>query len=241
MKKGISIILAVAATLGFAVGAQAIPTLQVYLDGATYDAATETWILSNSGTFNLWVMGQWGRGELGIYDVKLAAAVSSGETGAISFAPTTAAADGVVDTSMPVLPALTYTSADGEVPVMGDGSPLPTHDIYGPGTSYFQWALGDFTTRDSNVADLIDAYPDPYPTRINGQINVYAVTVTGYTAVHFDAYDHIAFTSARRDARFVFAPFSHDGGTGNGVPEPGSLLLLGAGLLGLGLLKKKRS
>ena len=34
----------------------AIPLLQLYIDGGSYDAATETWVISQS-SFDLWVIG----------------------------------------------------------------------------------------------------------------------------------------------------------------------------------------
>ena len=59
------------------------------------------------------------------------------------------------------------------------------------------------------------------------------VVITGFGAVHFDVYDHIA-----GDTRVRFAPFSHDA---EYTPEPGSLLLLlsgTGGVLGLGACRR---
>ena len=40
--------------------AQAVPTLQVYLEGATYDTATETWVADIGDPLRLWVIGNVG-------------------------------------------------------------------------------------------------------------------------------------------------------------------------------------
>jgi len=76
------------ALLCLVVGAQvayAIPELQLYIEGATYDTGSATWVFSGSGTFRLWVIGNingpGGTGGLPIQDVKLAAAVATSEMG----------------------------------------------------------------------------------------------------------------------------------------------------------------
>lgn len=65
----------------------AIPTLQLYIEGATYDPVTETWVITQP-EFTLWVIGDVGHFGT-IYDVKLAAAVRSDEYGSITLTPTT--------------------------------------------------------------------------------------------------------------------------------------------------------
>jgi hypothetical protein len=50
--------------------ALAVPNLQIYIEGATYDTATETWVIS-SYDYELWVIGA----HLEVKDVKLAFAV----------------------------------------------------------------------------------------------------------------------------------------------------------------------
>ena len=243
-----AVLLTAALCLAGGIGtANAVPVLQIYIEGATYDDASETWILEGDGTFRLWVIGDvssYGT----IEDVMLAAAVNSGETGTITVTGTTIDGDGsfggITDNSIANGGStLTGTfNGDGEVPVMGDGGDLPTHGIYGAGTSFYQFELGDFTLTDSQIGDFIDAFPLSFPT--TGQINAYDITVEGFTQVHFDAFDHI---EGGNDGKYVFAPFSHDGeggggggGGGGGAPEPGTMALLGLGLAGLAVGARRK-
>jgi hypothetical protein len=228
---------ALACVLGGATSASAIPVLQLYIEGATYDPDDETWV-SNSSSFNLWVLGLSPVG-----GVKISFAFQTGETGSITLTPTTAGDfDGVPgddDLSVPGGGVLFKTeanaSADGAVPLRGDGSPLPTHGIYGPGTSFLEFGLGHFTLTDSPIGDYQDM-PTSFPRR--GQINVYAVTVTGFSSgLHIDAYGYKVSGSNDGSVKAVFAPFSHDAG----VPEPSTLILLGSGLALAALRSRQRA
>lgn len=206
--------------------ASAVPTLQLYIDGATYDPVSETWV-TPSGTFDLWVLGI-----SPVSDVKLAAAFMTGETGSVTLTPTTAGDfDGVLgddDLSTPGGGVQAKTEAngslDGAIPIRGDLSQLPTHGIYGPGVSFLEFNLGNFTLTDSPIGDY-QGIPVSFPAV--GQINVYTVNVTGFlSGIHFDAYDHTVTGRNGGQQKYVFAPFSHDAE----VPEPSTLLLLGSGL-----------
>ena len=218
-----AIVMGTTLSLLIAGGASAMPALQLYIEGATYDTTTETW-LTTSDSFNLWVIG--GTGDWGdIDDVMLSAAVSSSETGTVTITPTTTSI--ILDPSTPIAPVDNGLSADGAIPQLSDGSDLPSHGIYGAGTQFFEWSLGDFTLTDSQCGDFINSFP----TTLNKdcQINVYEVDVTGYTTVHFDAYDTIVAYNHSK-----FAPFSHDAGTV--IPEPSSALLF---LIGVAFVARR--
>jgi hypothetical protein len=224
----------------------AIPELQMYIEGATYDSGTETWTITTDDPFKVWVIGNisGGGGKGSIFDVKISVAVSTSEIGSgssISLTPTVTTL--VTDPSLPSVPLATANnpSPDGAIPLLGDGSSLPSHGIYGPGFSFFEWKIGDLTLTDSPIADFNGSvsFPNASDFTANaGQINVYLVTVMGFSTVHFDAYDHYV---KKGNFKYVKAPFSHDAeGSGTPTPEPGTLLLLGSGLAGLGLKRWRR-
>ncbi len=215
----------------------AVPVLQLYMEGSTYDTADETWSIG-SPTFTLWVLGETSKFGT-VYDVNLVVSHLTGETGSISLTPTTATA-GLLpspgDSSTPVA-AVHNGSGSATAPITGDGSPLPSHGIFGDGVSWDTYLLGDFSLGDSPIGDYTTgACPGggcTWPTA--GQINAYDVIVTGYSWVHFDAFDHVVSGSK---TKYIKAPFSHDANT-TSVPEPNTLILLGSGFLGLWATKRR--
>ena len=223
----------------------AIPILQTYVEGGTYDSDTETWVIDilPGDPIRLWTIGNVdGPGGAGtISDVRLAVAYPdpAGGTVVIDLTPsTTGDYGGFADDSTPSTPTWLQTVTDGSVPKLTGGSDLPSHGIYGDGTHWQEFLLGNFSLTDSPMADFINSFPIPdHPD--DGQINVYEVVVSGLEVgdwVHFDLYDSVA---SGNKTKAKFAPFSHDGGA-NVVPEPATMLLLGTGLIGLAGLGRKK-
>lgn len=189
------------AALALAAGAaQAIPVLQIYIDGATYDTQTQTWVIS-APDFDLWVVGDVdAHGP--IQNVKLVVSYF-GLEGSITLTPTTTSR--ITDPSTPSGPTVAATGT-GLHPV------LPAHGIFNDVTMH-HWddlAIGGLTLGDSPIADYNGSatFPTSFPDQ--GQVNVYRVHVEGWTRVHFDAYGTTVNTNNGRETTWK-TPFSHDG------------------------------
>lgn len=211
--------------------ALSIQALQLYVEGATYDSDSESW-LTGSSDITLWVIGN--TGHYGpIMDVQLTAAFLTSEAGSGSISITSTNTGLLTDPSTPNSPTLNTEPGvgdDGTIPVMSDGNPLPTQGIYGQGTSFAQWNLGDFTLADSPVGDFMGGWPAEFPQV--GQINAYSISISGYSMIHFDVFNHVEAVNS-----VLFGPFSYDA---SAVPEPGTYLLLGLGLAGCAVLRRRK-
>lgn len=215
-------VLAVAILTWPATAAMGLPILQLYIEGATYEPASETWVLDHRPDhFRLWVVAQ-----TPVHDVKLAIAYEAGAAPSLQFTGSaTGGFGGFVDPSAATAPGYIRTVTDGSLPKLGDGSDLPAHGVYGPGIEWQEFLLGDFLLADSPLADFTNSFPGPGNKW--GQINVYEMRVSASSPLHFDVYDHVG---GGNHAKYVFAPFSHDGEASSPEPHTGLLFLLMAGL-----------
>jgi hypothetical protein len=225
-----------------------IPVLQIYVEGAVYDVGTETWVFEpeEASNIRLWVIGNVA-GYGPIYDLKLSIAYDSNIAPTFTLTPSKINATEYpkwTDPSTPIVPIWKQTNASGDSPLMGGGASLPDHGIYKDGVTWQEFSLGNLTKIDSPIGDFINSFPTP-SLRLKGQINVYELSVEDLNAgdtIHFDVYDHVVCAT---DAKYKFAPFSHDGegtpgGPGASVPEPSTLLLLGSGICTLALYARAR-
>ena len=231
-----STIIAIAAAIALTAGApvaRAIPPLQIYSEAAVYDATNETWVIS-SDTFELMVIAA--TGNFGsIMDVTLVASYY-GSAGSVS----------IMD-SGGMLPIDTdYAHKEGFT------QGVTTHAEYANADGHIFYDIGDFTSTSDMIVDVNNP-----GTPQAGQIKTFMVHVTGYEAVHFDAFDHYATGTVGTTSYHLHgtkAPFSHDatggggaggsggswGGGGSELPEPGSILLLAGGALALALTGRRK-
>lgn len=253
-KAAISGLVACAAMFAVAPAAQAVPTLQVYIEGATYDNQEESWKITSASNapLRLWAVGNVaGNGGKGpIYDVKAAFAYSSsaGDV-SINIAPTTTNGyGGFTDPSVSTAPTHVAIHTDGSRPVRSNGKKLPKHGVYGENTHWQEWSFGDFTSTDSPIADFMDAFPQA-PVEAAGQINAYEVSVTGLAEgewVHVDLHGSIFNRSGK--LKSVFAPFSHDAEfalldapiTSTEVHAPGAGIIFVAGCIFLARSRQQK-
>ena len=230
--------------------ALAIPSLQLYIDpddniGTEYDTTTETWLYKGANPhFEMDAFAldkQLGSPQGDAFQGsdttgKLAIALRGDALGA-GIDPTTL---GSIEIDGNVINTWQFgTPPDSGLP----GGNLPPHGIYPTWYAVYSFDFGAFPGDP-----VFDAVP-PVATVVTKpgwdqllQINYGGLNGDLVNRVHFDL-----FTLASDGSVFANNPFSHDaeadvrGRSGPPVPEPATLALLGAGLVGFALRRKTKA
>lgn len=200
-------ILVVAALLLAASPAMAVNTLQLYVDGATYNAATESWV-TTAPTFQLGAYlvpdGDDGPGDL-FYITAGINPAAAGTFGSFTFEGDTVQATAGMTFGTPAL--------------------LPPHGTYP--TYYYQYGGFGFTTDTNrfNPVDFNTSFTGGMATLVsNGAGSMYQrlfdVDISDLAAgvsLEFDLFTYNSGSNGK--IKIEKAPFSHDAST-HQVPEP---------------------
>lgn len=218
IKTNVVAILMAAALMGMGT-AYAVPALQLYMPGSTYDPGSESHVISHI-PFALQVLGASKNGNINRINspyLHIAVPQGSWEDG------TTVTLTGPGHESGVTISAWSF----------GQPAALSPHGIYP--THYASLLLPDMDV--GNGTDIIKDYIPGGTGQDTGVIYEYEVSYTGAAGLHMDASGIALMKNDRTQP--VFAPYSHDADSDNHAPEPASMLVVAAGVAGLAARRKR--
>lgn len=210
--------------------ALAVPSLQLDIDPGVYDWSTGT-IVSTSDTFTLYALLRPNFANT-LHDTYYISAAllpktpDGSDLGSFDFN------GGTIN----VTSGMYYGVPPLEANLSKDPGDLPQHGIFPTYFREFSFGFAEGSTTAS--------YNTQTGAPANGLLYYRAFEVNtsnlsaGY-AIHFDLYNTRLCRPGDIDIEW-FAPFSHDAESRQ-VPEPGTMMLLGSGLIGLAALGRKKS
>ena len=243
MKIKATIIIAALMLLISPVKSFAIPTLQLDIAGGTYDTSTQT-IVASGDPFTLYALIIPNSSNTLSDTYYLSAAV-------LSIDPTASGVSSSADlgsfsingTNINVTGDMVYGTPPIESQLSFQPGDLPKHGVFP--TYYtelgFQFNSSDQISKYNTADRAIAGTPINLTPNSSGGMYYAAFTIdTSLLAstyyIHFDLYN--TSTSGSNVYVTEFAPFSHDAQS-QPVPEPSTLLLLGSGLIGFAVLRRK--
>jgi hypothetical protein len=226
----------IVAGLFLATSVFAVPTLQVYINGATagdFGGDTDTWF-TGSSSFDLILVGAYGSKTQSLQYGTLVASVPQGQTGSITVngAPAlTTETDTDILTNVAGLDgyatkSFSPDSFDNHYPFQSDVSDFVLFDA---GSFSNSGPVHNYNAEDGIISDPSGS----------GQEKTFAVSISGFDYVHFDMYalETDLLGRSRLVSTWQINPGSHDSAykpCPPVVPAPGAILLssIGAGLVG---------